>query len=75
MFHEVGAERLSIALKDVKPREITLIIGPEGGISEEEASAFSGAGARSVVMGKPIFRSAHAGVAALAAVQSSLGIW
>jgi hypothetical protein len=28
-----------------------------------------------VVLGKPVFRSAHAGVAALAAVQTGLGIW
>jgi hypothetical protein len=28
-----------------------------------------------VAMGLPIFRSAHAGAAALAAVQTGLGIW
>jgi hypothetical protein len=26
-------------------------------------------------MGTPVFRSAHAGVAALAAIQTSFGIW
>lgn len=75
MFHEVGTGRISTILNGKSPREVTLIIGPEGGISDDEASAFIGAGAHTVVMGKPIFRSAHAGVAALAAVQSALGIW
>jgi 16S rRNA (uracil1498-N3)-methyltransferase len=75
MFHEVGAERLTSALAGATPREVIILIGPEGGISEDEASSFVGAGAHSVTMGKPIFRSAHAGVAALAAVQSALRIW
>ncbi|MEY3098533.1 MAG: hypothetical protein RIS32_324, partial [Actinomycetota bacterium] len=45
------------------------------GISDEEAAAFLERGALSVAMGLPIFRSAHAGAAALAAVQTGLGIW
>jgi 16S rRNA (uracil1498-N3)-methyltransferase len=52
-----------------------MIIGPEGGISETELSAFKTSGAIEVTMGQPVFRSAHAGAAALAAVQTGLRIW
>lgn len=75
LLHESGAEKFSDVVGGKPPKEINLIIGPEGGISEDEAALFEKAGARSVVLGKPVFRSAHAGVAALAAVQSGFGIW
>jgi 16S rRNA (uracil1498-N3)-methyltransferase len=54
---------------------IYLIIGPEGGISDEELAAFKRLGAPVVKLGEPVLRSAHAGFAALAAVQSRLGRW
>lgn len=75
MFHESGSLKLSEALIGPAPREITIIIGPEGGINDSESAAFIDAGAKSVVMGRPVFRSAHAGIAALAAIQSRFGIW
>lgn len=75
LFHESDGEKLSAVLKTVNPRKVLIIIGPEGGVAEDEVSAFIAAGARSVSMGQPIFRSAHAGAAALAAVQTALEIW
>ena len=54
---------------------IALIIGPEGGITESELTEFCSRGAIAVRMGEPIFRAAHAGVAALAAVQTGLRLW
>ena len=75
MLHESGSKKFSEVVNGRAPREINLIIGPEGGISEDEAANFEKAGAHSVVLGKPVFRSAHAGIAALAAVQSGFGIW
>ena len=75
LFHENGAARLSTILDGKAPLELLLIIGPEGGITDDEAAAFTSAGASSVVMGRPVFRAAHAGVAALAAVQAGYGIW
>ena len=48
---------------------------PVSHLKFEEAAAFLERGALSVAMGLPIFRSAHAGAAALAAVQTGLGIW
>lgn len=75
LFHESGAAPLSSALDGKPPTELLFIIGPEGGITDDEAAAFVGAGAISVVMGKPVFRAAHAGVAALAAIQTGYRIW
>ena len=46
-------------------KDVGLIIGPEGGISAEEAQALSQAGAIPVTLGKRIFRTETAGLAAL----------
>lgn len=75
LLHESGDNRFSEVVSGKPPKEVVLVVGPEGGISEDEVALFIKAGAQSVVLGRPIFRSAHAGVAALAAVQSGFGIW
>ncbi|MBU3692041.1 MAG: 16S rRNA (uracil(1498)-N(3))-methyltransferase [Candidatus Nanopelagicaceae bacterium] len=75
IFHESGERKLSQVLQDKSPSSLLMIIGPEGGISETELSAFKASGAIEVAMGQPVFRSAHAGAAALAAVQTGLRIW
>jgi 16S rRNA (uracil1498-N3)-methyltransferase len=75
LFHESASEKISKVIGGKAPKEVLLIIGPEGGISDDEAALFESAGARAVSMGNPVFRSAHAGVAALAAIQMGYGIW
>lgn len=75
LFHESESVKLSSILREKNVQSVLIIIGPEGGIAEEEVSFFCAAGAISVSMGEPVFRSAHAGAAALAAVQTALGIW
>ena len=54
---------------------IYIIIGPEGGITEDELKMFSGSTSKIIKLGEPVLRSAHAGFAALAAVQTKLGRW
>ncbi|CAB5059505.1 unannotated protein [freshwater metagenome] len=54
---------------------IYLVIGPEGGITEEELQMFNGGTSNIIKLGEPVLRSAHAGFAALAAVQTKLGRW
>jgi 16S rRNA (uracil1498-N3)-methyltransferase len=54
--------------------DVVLIVGPEGGISPVELSAFVGAGAVAVRLGANILRSSSAGPAALA-VMSAAGRW
>ena len=51
---------------------IAVIIGPEGGFSDEEAKAIVAGGGESVSMGKTILRTETAGMAALAMIMYEL---
>ena len=53
-------------------RNIAVIIGPEGGFSDEEARAIVDAGGRSVSLGKTTLRTETAGMAALAMIMYEL---
>ncbi len=53
-------------------KRIALLIGPEGGFSEEEACAFQEIGASCATLGKTILRTETAGIAALAMVMYEL---
>jgi 16S rRNA (uracil1498-N3)-methyltransferase len=48
--------------------EIVIVVGPEGGISDEELEAFAAVGAEPVRMGTSVLRTSTAGVAATAAL-------
>lgn len=48
--------------------EIVVVIGPEGGIADDELTALTGAGAQPVKLGPTVLRSGTAGVVALAAI-------
>lgn len=74
LFHESATSKLS-AISAPSVKRALIIIGPEGGITDDELDAFTSSGARVAMMGRPIFRSAHAGIAGLAAVQTLLKSW
>lgn len=57
---------------DGRPERIAVIIGPEGGFSDEEAIAIIGAGGKSVSLGRTILRTETAGMAALAMIMYEL---
>lgn len=57
------------------PREIVLVVGPEGGISPEELSAFAEAGAVPYRMGPTVLRTSTAGTAAAAVLLARSGRW
>lgn len=64
------------ALARLEPGPLALLIGPEGGFSEEERSALLSHEAVTVVsLGPRILRADTAAVAALAILQSALGDW
>jgi 16S rRNA (uracil1498-N3)-methyltransferase len=56
-------------------KKIAVIIGPEGGLTDEEVDIFAAAGAKVALLGRPVLRSAHAGLAALSAVNTALSVW
>jgi 16S rRNA (uracil1498-N3)-methyltransferase len=76
VFHESAQVKLSeIITPQTKVKNVVVVIGPEGGITEEELAAFAAAGAHVAGLGRPILRSAHAGLAALSAVNSLLKVF
>ena len=74
VFHESATMKLS---QIVTPgcKKVAIIIGPEGGLTDDEIDTFAAAGAKVALMGRPILRSAHAGLAALSAVNTALSVW
>lgn len=55
--------------------DLTLVVGPEGGIADDELERFVAAGATPVRMGPAVLRTSTAGAAALAALALRLGRW
>jgi len=74
-FHESATSKLSDQVSSHNVEHLLIIIGPEGGITDEEIAAFTEAGAKVALMGRPILRSAHAGIAAVSAVSALLKVW
>ena len=76
VFHESAQVKLSeIITPQTRAKNVVIVIGPEGGITEEELATFAAAGAHVAGLGRPILRSAHAGLAALSAVNSLLKVF
>lgn len=65
------------ALSTLEPdgRDIVLVVGPEGGISDAELSRLTAAGASAWRLGGPVLRTSTAGPAAIAVLNSRLGRW
>jgi 16S rRNA (uracil1498-N3)-methyltransferase len=74
-FHESATDKLSDQVSSHNVEHLLIIIGPEGGLTDEEIAAFTEAGAKVALMGRPILRSAHAGIAAVSAVSALLKVW
>nr|WP_201470015.1 16S rRNA (uracil(1498)-N(3))-methyltransferase [Microbacterium hydrocarbonoxydans] len=64
-------------LSQLKPdgRDIVLVVGPEGGISDDELSRLVEAGAERVLLGDTVLRTSTAGPAAIAVLSVALGRW
>ena len=75
VFHEEASTKFSDLTIPNSRSSVYLVIGPEGGISEQELLSFQNNGSKVVRLGDTVLRSAHAGFAALSAVQTKLGRW
>ncbi|WP_370894695.1 16S rRNA (uracil(1498)-N(3))-methyltransferase [Janibacter sp. GXQ6167] len=69
VLHESASEPLA-ALDLPDDGEVLLVVGPEGGIADEELAAFAEAGAHLVRLGSTVLRSSSAGPAALAVLSA-----
>ena len=56
-------------------QRIAVLVGPEGGVGEDELQLLRAAGAQPVRLGTTVMRSSTAGPAALAALSAVLGLW
>ena len=75
--YELGGESLKTIIcgrvGDAIPDDIAVFIGPEGGISAEEAALLQGCGCRAATLGGRILRCETAPLAALAAIMTLTG--
>lgn len=74
VLHEDGDVRLagiSVPLQG----DLLLVVGPEGGVSDEELEAFSAAGAQVVRLGPTVLRTSTAGTVAAGIVMSRTTRW
>jgi 16S rRNA (uracil1498-N3)-methyltransferase len=75
VLHESAQSNISQFKFVESTQRIFIVIGPEGGISEDEITQLTSAKAVVVRMGENVLRSAHAGFAALSGVQTLIGRW
>ncbi|MEU8248462.1 16S rRNA (uracil(1498)-N(3))-methyltransferase [Nonomuraea sp. NPDC048916] len=74
VLHEEAAEPLS-GRELPGGGDIVVVVGPEGGVSEEELAGFRAAKAVPVLLGSTVLRTSTAGVAAAAVLLTRSGRW
>jgi 16S rRNA (uracil1498-N3)-methyltransferase len=74
VLHEAASASLADLAVPATGR-LLVVVGPEGGLTDEEIGAFTEAGAVSVRLGAEVLRTSTAGVAAVAALLSRTPRW
>ncbi|WP_067132592.1 16S rRNA (uracil(1498)-N(3))-methyltransferase [Microtetraspora malaysiensis] len=74
VLHEEAARPLS-GLPLPADGDVVVVVGPEGGITDEEIAAFRAAGAVPALLGPTVLRTSTAGVAAAAVLLTRCGRW
>jgi len=70
---EESAQPLDLLLPESPPQRVAVIVGPEGGITEQEAENAAAAGYQSVSLGPRILRTETAGLAIMTILQYLYG--
>jgi len=74
VLHEAAQE--PVAALEVPPAaSVVVVVGPEGGLTDDELARFRGAGAHVVRLGSEVLRTSTAGVAAVSALLSRTPRW
>jgi 16S rRNA (uracil1498-N3)-methyltransferase len=73
--HRADESLFDLDLNPSDPSPIAVVVGPEGGLSEQELEALVAAGATRVRMGPGVMRTSSAGPVALALLHQKLGHW
>jgi 16S rRNA (uracil1498-N3)-methyltransferase len=74
VLHEDATGSLS-ALSVPASGSVVLVVGPEGGLTDDEVATFVDAGAHAVRLGSEVLRTSTAGVAATAAILARTPRW
>jgi 16S rRNA (uracil1498-N3)-methyltransferase len=74
VLHEDAAEPLA-AVAVPASGSVVVVVGPEGGLTDDEVAALTAAGARPVRLGTEVLRTSTAGVAACAAILARTARW
>lgn len=78
VLHPRGERALSRWAAEIDtqdPRDLYLVVGPEGGLSDDEVDRLSSAGAEILLLGNTVLRTSSAGPAAIAVLNVALGRW
>ncbi|MET1053017.1 MAG: 16S rRNA (uracil(1498)-N(3))-methyltransferase [Mycetocola sp.] len=75
LLDPTATEPLSALVPGSESRDLLLVVGPEGGISDRELDTLSAAGAERARLGSTILRTSSAGPAAIAVLNVALGRW
>ncbi len=74
VLHEEAASSMG-SLDVPSAGSLVVVVGPEGGLSEDEVARFEAAGAHAVRLGAEVLRTSTAGGAAVAVLLSRTGRW
>jgi 16S rRNA (uracil1498-N3)-methyltransferase len=74
VLHETASTSIG-AIAVPEGGAVVVVVGPEGGLTDDELAAFASAGAHGVRLGQEVLRTSTAGVAAVSALLSRTTRW